>query len=79
VAINNGKAHWWLVLGIAGIACLWLAYGVDPYLAPWFGLGFLVAPLLATFLTMGRDLARDRITTLSLVGLLVLLCLPWLL
>jgi hypothetical protein len=79
VAMKNKKALWWLVLGIAGIACLWLAYVVDPSMATRFGVGFFAAPLLATILTMGRDLTNDRITAASLVGLIVLLCLPWLL
>jgi hypothetical protein len=77
--MKSGKAMWWLVLGIAGIVCLWLAVRVDPRAAPWFGMGFLAAPLVATIITVGRDLSGDRITTISLVGLIVLLCLPWLL
>ena len=79
MAVKNGKALWWFVLGIAGIVCLWLAHMASPRLAPWFGMGFLAAPLIATILTVGRELTNDRITAISLAGLLVLLCLPWLL
>ena len=71
------RVNWWLIFGVAGVACLWLAYLSNTGASRWLGLGFLLTPVLATLFSFGRQLAADRVTTLALAFVVFFLCTAW--
>jgi hypothetical protein len=69
----------WLGLGALGLALLWTAVLFRPAWMPWAGAVFTATPFAAALAECLWSARRDPGSAVAAVGLVVLLCIAWLL